>query len=407
MKIALFVPAWPPGAHPNGIVTYASQLVPALRKLGHTVFPITPNKTGDDPETFDLRRFSSTPTTWAQAYARINPDAAIWNGTASALTSALSFILQQHRLDVLEIEESFGWSLAISKLRLLPTVVRLHGPWFLNGKFDGQDLTSVSNKRRLNWEGRGIKSSQLVSSPSSEVLRAVKSYYSLSLPNSRTIPNPLDATILENAWNIEKSGVDSILFVGRFDQRKGGDLILRAFAQLAERYPKLTLTFVGPNIGIQSPDNTVLSFQKYIEKFMPAAYRSRVEFLGQKDHNQVMALRPKRFITVIASQYEIMPYAVLEAMSVGCPIIASDVGGIPELITHQRNGLLFPSQDVEKLTAACRTLLDNPTFAAQLGRQSWQNCSELYTSKQVAEQTIQAYQDAIVAFQKRRRQKFI
>jgi glycosyltransferase involved in cell wall biosynthesis len=102
-----------------------------------------------------------------------------------------------------------------------------------------------------------------------------------------------------------------------------------------------------------------------------------------------------------------MPYAVLEAMSVGCPIIASDVGGIPELITHQRNGLLFPSQDVEKLTAACRTLLDNPTFAAQLGRQSWQNCSELYTSKQVAEQTIQAYQDAIVAFQKRRRQKFI
>jgi glycosyltransferase involved in cell wall biosynthesis len=398
MKIALFVPAWPPGAHANGIVTYASQLVPALRRLGHTVFPITPNKTDDDPETLDLRQFSSMPTIWARAQSRLNRDAVAWKSTASALASAVRYIIQKHRPDVLEIEDSFGWSFAITKLRLVPTVVRLHGPWFLNGNFDGQDLTSVSNKRRLRWEGRGIKSAHLISSPSSEVLRAVKAYYNVSLPHSRTIPNPLDATIDENTWNIKNSGVNSLLFVGRFDQRKGGDLILRAFAQLAKSYPKLTLTFIGPNIGIRSPDQTVLSFQKYIENIMPSAYRSRIEFFGQMDHHHVMALRPKRFITVIASQYEIMPYAVLEAMSFGCPIIASDVGGIPELITHQHNGLLFPSQDVEKLTAACRMLLDNPTFAAQLGRQSWHNCSDLYTSKQIAKQTIQAYQDAIDAF---------
>ena len=64
MKIALLVPSWPPGFSANGIVTYASQLVPALRRLGHEVFVLTACKaTGDDdPYTIDLRGFVSPPS---------------------------------------------------------------------------------------------------------------------------------------------------------------------------------------------------------------------------------------------------------------------------------------------------------------------------------------------------------
>ena len=63
MKIALHVGSWPTGLIANGIDTYASQLVPALRRLGHEVFVLTANKAADhrDPYTIDLRSFARMP----------------------------------------------------------------------------------------------------------------------------------------------------------------------------------------------------------------------------------------------------------------------------------------------------------------------------------------------------------
>ena len=108
-----------------------------------------------------------------------------------------------------------------------------------------------------------------------------------------------------------------------------------------------------------------------------------------------MKLRYEHFFTIVASQFEILPYAVLEAMSLGCAVIASAVGGIPELITHERNGLLFESQDVAQLVSACRRLLDNPALASSLGSQARKDCIASFNPRQVALRTISAYEVAI------------
>jgi glycosyltransferase involved in cell wall biosynthesis len=84
-------------------------------------------------------------------------------------------------------------------------------------------------------------------------------------------------------------------------------------------------------------------------------------------------------------------------MSLGCPIVASSVGGIPELITD-KNGILFQSQDVNELISACRRLLDNHAVASSLGAQARKDCLELFNARQVAMQTISAYQAAIDVF---------
>jgi glycosyltransferase involved in cell wall biosynthesis len=108
-----------------------------------------------------------------------------------------------------------------------------------------------------------------------------------------------------------------------------------------------------------------------------------------------MSLRATSFATIVASQHEIMPYAVLEAMSLGCPLVATAVGGIPELIKNQQNGLLVPSQDVGALAGACVRLLDDRALAVRLGRQAWRDCRDLYGSERIAEQTVNAYREAI------------
>src|SRR5262245_24413463 len=136
MKIGIYVTSWPPGDIPNGIVIYASQLVPALRRLGHEVFVLTPDKTTeDDPYTIDLRNLGATPTFWARALSKLIPHSAGFNIVSSVIATAVGELVKKHKIEVFEMEETFGFSFAISRLKLLPVVVRLHGPWFLNGKF--------------------------------------------------------------------------------------------------------------------------------------------------------------------------------------------------------------------------------------------------------------------------------
>ena len=299
---------------------------------------------------------------------------------------------QRHNIDVMEIEESFGWSYAIAQANITPTIVRLHGPWFLNGKFD--DDPAPASSGRIDMEGRGIAAATVVTAPSNDVLNNVRAHYNLKLNSAWVIPNPIELVTDAKAWRLGTCNTDRILFVGRFDRRKGGDVILRAFAKLAGLYPRLRLTFVGPDTGIRE-DGEQLSIHQFIRKHLPDSCWSRIDYCGQLSHANVMALRNEHFFTVVASQFEILPYAVLEAMSLGCPVVASNVGGIPELIADGRTGLLFQNQNVENLTCACRKFLDDNMLASSLGSQARKVCAESFNVQKIAIETISAYQAAI------------
>jgi glycosyltransferase involved in cell wall biosynthesis len=201
-----------------------------------------------------------------------------------------------------------------------------------------------------------------------------------------------------NAWNIDTCDEHRLLFVGRFDKRKGGDTVLFVFTKLAEIHPNVKLTFVGPDRGIIGSDNNVSNFEQFVRDNVPSQFQARIEFCGRINHSDVMQLRLRSFCTIIASQYEIMPYSVLEAMSLGCPLVATAVGGIPEMITDQRNGLLVPCQNEGAMIAACNKLLANRDLATRLGRQALRDCHDLYGSQNIAKQTVAAYQAAIDRF---------
>jgi len=400
MKIALGVPSWPPGQVSNGVVTYAAQLVPAMRRLGHKVFVLAAHKAAehDDPCTIDLRRFESPFTLWQRAMFKLAPATAVFNATSYAYTSAVKELFEKQQLDVFEMEESGGWSTAASRLKLFPVVVRLHGPWFLTGKFNDPDDEDPWNHGRQKREGKGIQAAQLVTAPSAKVLQDVKRHYDVDLIHSRVIRNPIEAVADKETWHFNTSDNNSLLFVGRFDSLKGGDLVLHTFSKLAADHPLLTITFVGPDVGIPAPDGRVLTFQEFIRNNLPDWCWPRIKFQGQLNHSSVMSLRRKHFMTIIASQHEMMPYSVLEAMSVGCPIVATNVGGIPELIQDKRNGLLVPPQDVTAMTTACQTLLSDRGLAARLGRQARLDCRDSHGPDTIAKQTIAAYEETIARF---------
>ncbi|MGX4770518.1 glycosyltransferase family 4 protein [Bradyrhizobium guangdongense] len=392
MKIAIFASAWPPGRSSNGIVTYVEQIAPALRELGHEVFVLTPSKTAPftDRYSVDLASVEISSSLFDRLRKKISPKQFFHDVMIARIVAATQRLKDEHGLDLVEIEESFGWSFGLSRANIVPVVVRLHGPWFLNGAFE----KDANFKRRVLAEGHGVRSATLVTAPSTDVLAKVRKQYGVSLEGARVIPNPITAPPDAQKWSLRNCDIHKLLYVGRFDERKGGDLVLNAFAELAHRDSELSLTFVGPDLGVYR-NGQKLHFHKYVREVLPPHCWSRITYLGRLDHQEVMKLRPKHFLTVVASQFEILPYSILEAMSFGSPIVSSSVGGIPEVITDSENGLLFKSGDLQGLIAKCRQLLDAPERASQLGARARTFCQQKLESSQIAARTVSAYQAAI------------
>src|SRR5262249_38370301 len=148
-------------------------------------------------------------------------------------------------------------------------------------------------------------------------------------------------------WRLIDCDRDSILFVGRFDEIKGGDLVIQAFGKLARKNPRLKLTFVGPDGRIGG-----LKFVDYAKSVWPEEINQRLAYVGALTKTEVSQLRPTHFLTISASRFEVFPYAVLEGMSYGCPIVAPAIGGIPELFASPESGRLFEAGNADALAEA-------------------------------------------------------
>jgi glycosyltransferase involved in cell wall biosynthesis len=82
-------------------------------------------------------------------------------------------------------------------------------------------------------------------------------------------------------------------------------------------------------------------------------------------------------------------------MGVGSPLVASDAGGIPELITHERNGLLFAPANATELASAIIRLLKDPDLAVRLAAQARRDCDALFEIGSIARQTAEFYSKVI------------
>ena len=100
-------------------------------------------------------------------------------------------------------------------------------------------------------------------------------------------------------------------------------------------------------------------------------------------------------VTTVCSRYENAPRALIEAMSLGCPIVAARVGGVPEIMQDQVDGLLHRPEDPDDLAARIVALLNNPDQAAELGRQAAATCERRFDPDVIATRSVEFYREAI------------
>jgi glycosyltransferase involved in cell wall biosynthesis len=207
--------------------------------------------------------------------------------------------------------------------------------------------------------------------------------------------NPIEPA--SQRWTLAACDRSSIVYVGRFDKHKGGDLVIDAFGELASINPDLKLTFVGPDAGIDGE-----KLADYARRALSPDALSRLTYLGPLPQSEVAVLRTKHFLTLCASRFEVFGYTVLEAMSLGCPIVASAVGGVPELIQSGDNGLLFDPQDHTQMVAGIQKLLDNPSLAEEMGEHARQSSVAFFNTERAAAYCAEIYKQEIKRFWLRR-----
>jgi glycosyltransferase involved in cell wall biosynthesis len=175
-------------------------------------------------------------------------------------------------------------------------------------------------------------------------------------PNIEVIPSPVEATDL---LRIERDDPNrqTLLFMGRLDRYKGIHLLIEALASLRVKYPAVRLCLAGEGEERER-------LQRMVEKHR---LTDSVEFVGWVAERAKTAAWERAGIYALPSYIEGLPMTVLEAMAAGVPVVATRVGGVPELVTDGVNGILIEPGDAAALTAALDRLLGDPALRARLG----------------------------------------
>jgi len=191
------------------------------------------------------------------------------------------------------------------------------------------------------------------------------------------IYNPVDA-VEDHAIRVGHSPFSKYFtYVGRLSRSKGVNILLKAFKRLLDTYPMCKLAIIGSGSELNRLKFLAqeLEIEKSITFFGPMYFREVLKFLKERG-----------FVTVIPSLWdEAFGRVVIESMAVGIPAIGSRVGGIPELISNEENGLLVNPCDEWSLFNAMKMLIEDEALYKKIACNSLRSAKEYSVPKITAQ----------------------
>jgi glycosyltransferase involved in cell wall biosynthesis len=313
---------------------------------------------------------------WPVHYVVTHRDGTRKEKLATAWQAALACLdlAWRHGRGVLHVHAASRWSfwrkaayMALAHLAGWPVVFHLHGGGFAqflreSGPFtrravrfflDRACAIVVLSERWAAWM-HGVTSNPRI----------------VCVPNSVPLPPPIPRT--------PEAGV--IAFTGRCREAKGIYDLLQAVATLARTDPRVSLECAGDG-DLETLGLSALS--------LGIAERVKLRgWIGARERDELLA---RACVFVLPSHAEAMPMSLLEAMAAGCPVIASAVGGIPDVVEDGVNGILVPPGEPRALAQALAALLADPALAARLGREARATIARRYTTERALERIEQVY----------------
>ncbi|MCB0058752.1 MAG: glycosyltransferase, partial [Caldilineaceae bacterium] len=183
----------------------------------------------------------------------------------------------------------------------------------------------------------------------------------------------------------------NIVFAGRIEPLKGIDTLLLAMSLIHQRHPgaiqNVCVAIIGGDPWSDDPDEEMARLK---ELRTSLGIHEFVTFLGAKDQNVLPNYYAAAEMVIMPSHYESFGMVALEAMAMGTPVIASEVGGLAFLVQDGVNGLHVPSRDPEALAECIYELLTDEEYRARLGRQA-QTYAQQYDWRLIVDRMLRVY----------------
>jgi glycosyltransferase involved in cell wall biosynthesis len=187
-----------------------------------------------------------------------------------------------------------------------------------------------------------------------------KSYFQSKFPQAsiKVLANPVQGEKFSLVR--EKVGNDEMvrfLFLGRLSNRKGVDLLLGACDELNQQGLQFKVSLTGDG-----------SISEYQELIAARDLADKVEMNGWIDGDLKLEFLKSHDVLVLPSRNEGLPVSIIEAMASSMPVIASKVGGIPELVEHGVTGFLFSLDNPQELSSLMSVFVENKSLIHEMGR---------------------------------------
>ncbi len=399
MKIALLSFEYPPETGFGGIGTYMWYQARGLAKLGHEVHVLAGateptelrESEHDGVRVFRFRQENDTRT------LRLLAKFKLWwtknrleNGINMA--AGLRTLLERTPYDIVEMPECGGEGLRINGKLGLPTLIKFHSPAkLIMGTYDVRKADHVACGM---LEQRAIDRATAFTSCSKFLADEVRGKLGVRRP-VEVIYNGIDLDLFDAGEQLdarERFGIPKdrpmIFFAGRLEPRKGIHVMKDVAAALLAKH-EVAFVFAG--------DDLFQYAEKEMKPYLAAQdLRGSYHFLGRLDLVGVRSCLRQADLFVIPSLWENCPYSCLEAMAAGRAIVASDAGGLPELVTDGETGLVAPVEDAAATLACLERLIEDRALCERLGNNARRKVEATLTDTFIAGQSVDYYRKFVI-----------
>lgn len=363
MNIWLLTGEYPPD-YGGGIATYCIHTVKMLRQRGHILTVFAPSETCsngwqiEEPEEgLKVVRFAANQRPQSASlgtFARLGYDAAC---------VLADYCRKEGPPDVLESQEYLGLPYFLLQRRYLldeaftniPVLVTAHTPLSICRRYDRQ----LEYRFPAYWSGEMERFSLLAADavvyPSAYLLSEVDRELPQIGDRSRVIANPYQEEI-ETVPGLTSGRRKGFLFTAKIERRKGIEPLLTAFSHLWDHGLEEPLYLLGDDWFDELHQRNMSEalnrrYQKYIDANLLCWQGKQKPQAVKEKLGQVRAM-------ILPSLFENYPYAVLEAMASGCPVIVSQSGGHAEIVENGINGYIFSHDKAGDLERQVQAMLD-------------------------------------------------
>jgi len=194
---------------------------------------------------------------------------------------------------------------------------------------------------------------------------------------------PVDKEVVKRRYGIgpyEKM----VLFVGRLVPQKGVEYLIKAVPRIIHHHGKAKFIITGDGWSRSHLENLAAS----------TGYGDRIRFLGFVSDSELVELTMSADVLAIPSIYEPFGIVALEGMAAGVPIVAANIGGLADIVEHDRTGVLTYPENPESIAWGVNKVLSDPGYMSWLIHNAKKKVHDVYSWEAVARKTSEVYEEA-------------